>query len=117
MKAIIQVGNAQIEIEAERPVQLVEQAGFWGECPTKCGLCDSGNIGFFSRKPKGNLYVGMKCRDCKGELNFGQSKDGGGLFIKHDATWNAEYKGGGGGNYGGGNYGGGGAQDDDQIPF
>ena len=86
VKANIKVGNSTIQIEEERPVDLVEAAGFWGECPVKCGNpnCGSESIGFFSRTPKGNLYVGMKCRECKYELNFGQNKEGGKLFIKYD---------------------------------
>jgi hypothetical protein len=118
IKANIKVGNATIQVEGENPCSLVEQAGFWGECPTKCGHCNSENIGFFSRTPSGNLYVGMKCRDCGYEFNFGQNKEPkGGLFIRHDQEWQAPY---GGGGSGGGSsspeYADGGPDDDD-IPF
>jgi len=114
IKGSIKVGNSTIQIEGSTPVELVKNAGFWGECPTKCGGCSSEDIGFFARIPKGNLYVGMKCRGCGYEMNFGQNKEGGGLFIKDGGKWNAPY--------GGGSSGGGGSsamddEDDDDIPF
>jgi hypothetical protein len=94
IKGNIKIGNASIQIEAETQVGLVEQAGFWGEVPTSCGHCNSNNIGFFSRSPSGNLYVGMKCKEkeCGYELNFGQNKEGGRLFMKHDEGWKAPWK-------------------------
>lgn len=116
IKGSIKVGNATIQVEGSTPVELVKHAGFWGECPAKCGNCSSDSIGFFSRTPKGNLYVGMKCRDCNHEMNFGQYKEGGNLFIKDGGLWNAPY-GGGGGSGGGGGGGGSAMDDDDDVPF
>ena len=37
----VRVGKATIQVEAETQVGLVEAAGFWGECPDKCGNCQS----------------------------------------------------------------------------
>ena len=103
IKANIKIGAATIQVEAEKQVDLVKAAGFWGECPDKCGNCSSPNIGFFERSPGGNLYVGLKCKECKCEFNFGQNKDGGYLYVKRGEQWNPEYTGndnGGGGNQG-----------------
>lgn len=95
IKLNIKVGSATIQIESETQVGAVAEAGFWGECPTKCGNCGSQNVGFFSRRPSGHLYVGMKCADCDHSFNFGQNKEAGGLFIKHDEAWQPPYSGGG----------------------
>jgi len=119
IKGSIKVGSATIQVEAETQVGLVKAAGFWGECPSKCGNCKSSNIGFFSRSPSGNLYVGVKCGDCKYEMNFGQNKEGGHLFIKHDEGWKAPWAPDGNqtSNYGDDTQGNSPVDDDDDIPF
>ena len=95
IKANIKVGGATIQIESDTQAGLIEAAGFWGDCPGKCGNCQSPNIHFFSRTPGGNLYVGMKCHDCNHSLNFGQNKEPkGNLYIKQDEPWNPPYQGG-----------------------
>lgn len=92
IKANIKIGNASIQVEAETQVALVDHAGFWGEVPTECGQCKSSNVGFFSRRAQGYLYVGVQCQDCSYTLNFGQNQEGGRLFIKSDEGWKPPYQ-------------------------
>ena len=123
IKANIKVGGATIQIESDTQAGLIEAAGFWGDCPDKCGNCKSPNIHFFSRTPGGNLYVGMKCHDCNHSLNFGQNKEPkGNLYIKQDEPWQPPYQGGNGGgnqtkNYGDDTQGRSQVDDTDDIPY
>lgn len=92
IKCNIKIGNASIQIEGSTEVEVVENAGFWGEVPCECGNCRSDKVGFFSRRAQGYLYVGVQCKDCSYTLNFGQNQEGGRLFIKGDDGWKAPYQ-------------------------
>ena len=41
----------------------------------KCGECGSNNLKLHSRKPQDKFkYLTIQCRDCKAQLNFGQTQ-------------------------------------------
>lgn len=52
-----------------------------------CGKCGSKAIHFQVREYDKNLYYKMVCTKCRAQLDFGQHKEGGGLFIKQ---WDKE---------------------------
>jgi hypothetical protein len=47
-----------------------------------CGCCKSGAIQRQVREFDGNKYFKLVCTACGAQLDFGQHKDGKGLFIK-----------------------------------
>ncbi len=54
-----------------------------------CGACESPLIRCDVREFDGNKYFKLVCCDCGAQLDFGQHKDGKGLFVKRrDANKN-----------------------------
>lgn len=47
-----------------------------------CGMCKGKRIKCDCREFDGNKYFKLACDDCGAQLDFGQHKDGKGLFIK-----------------------------------
>ncbi len=47
-----------------------------------CGACKSANIRCDVREFDANKYFKLVCNDCGAQLDFGQHKDGKGLFVK-----------------------------------
>ena len=69
----------------------IESIAFLHGLPQKCPVCDA-PIHFFFRSPKGYSYYGLVCDGApKHEVNFGQHKEGGGLFYEGDGKWELEY--------------------------
>jgi len=56
-------------------------AGMLAQTPTKCGICDSKNVGLSANKNKGITFVKVICKECNARANFGEYKDGG--FFWH----------------------------------
>lgn len=82
------LGNKKLVLDGEGDSKTIIKAfGFWCNLPSKCGACNSTNIGLHHKAPKGNDYYGMRCNDCTAELNFGQNKTGGSMFMRADAKW------------------------------
>ncbi len=52
-----------------------------------CGMCKSTAIKFEVREYSGNPFYKMRCTACGATFDFGQHKDGGGLFAKR---WDKE---------------------------
>lgn len=125
------MGSAMVEITgAESLKGMFKALAMFAEilADTKCGCCNSEQIKHEVRtvtKEGGTFdYYGLRCTACGAQLNFGQNKDGKGLFSKRDEhpdtagwyVWSRD-----------GNSGGGGGQrdeqyqppasDDDSIPF
>lgn len=59
-----------------------------------CGNCESTNLALAYKTPGEFEYYSIKCKDCRHELKFGQTKDGKKLFPK---GWEPPYEGGNGG--------------------
>lgn len=53
----------------------------------ECGCCQSKAIACACREWEGNQYYNLKCSACGAQLDFGQNKDGKGLFVKR---WDKE---------------------------
>ncbi len=54
----------------------------------KCGCCGSDDVRFFVREDKeGHHYYKMACKACPATFDYGQFKEGGGLFAK---KWDKE---------------------------
>jgi len=52
------------------------------ELDSACGHCGSKAIVPEHRNAGGYEYYSLRCRDCLSQLDFGQLRDGGGLFPK-----------------------------------
>lgn len=102
--------------------KVVEEAAFFSELPSECPICGS-PTGFRYRNPKDFTYFGMRCTgETTHECNFGQRRDGSGLFYKGKDSWEKEYVGSGDSSGGGGGGGNEAAPEaappvDDDIPF
>ena len=53
----------------------------------ECGCCHSKAIRFVQRKVDNGFYLEMRCADCGAQLDYGQNKEGGGIFVK---KWDKE---------------------------
>lgn len=142
IKATIRVGKGcNITLDAESPVELVKRASQFTQLPSKCGHCDSENLGFMHRTAGDKNqydYLHLKCNDCGAQCDIGQNETPkGNIFFKFQPKDRSDVK---GGFYkyweqekkGGSSSGGGGQQsqsdpgrepdygppdDDDSIPF
>ena len=76
-----------VTIRAEKQKEAVETAAFFGDLPSKCQKCGCENLTFTVRRPETFVYYGLKCKGCLAEFQFGQYKDGSGLFPKYDGGW------------------------------
>ena len=47
-----------------------------------CGECGSTNVVHEFRTVESNNYFSLRCKKCHAQLDFGQNKVGGGLFIR-----------------------------------
>lgn len=47
-----------------------------------CGRCQSTDIRFVVRENDGYKFYELRCNNCRAKLEFGQSREGGGLFPK-----------------------------------
>jgi hypothetical protein len=72
------------ESEVPNPKEAVDWIATMQELfeESACGMCGKSNICFDVREYDGNRYYKMRCRDCYATLDFGQKRDGEGLFIK-----------------------------------
>jgi hypothetical protein len=66
-------GKAAFELVA-RVQELFEESD--------CGCCKSKNLRFTVREHDGNKYYNLRCADCSAQLDFGQRKDGTGMWMK-----------------------------------
>jgi hypothetical protein len=86
LKVSYTTGNGRITFEFEVDVgktafeaiaklqEIFEEPG--------CGDCQSKQVRFSVREVAGNKYYNLVCDGCGAQLNFGQNKDGRGLFVK-----------------------------------
>lgn len=89
--------NVTVTVAAETVKEVIQQASFFTELPTKCPLCDS-PVHFNFRNPGNFNYYGLRCTGTNPhECNFGAHKEGGTLFYKGKDSWGDEYKSGDGG--------------------
>jgi len=81
MKVIIKktVGGTEyaFEIEGQKGLDVLANAGFLASMPGKCGVCKSENVHLASNKAKGFTFVKVICGDCNARAQMGQYKDGG----------------------------------------
>lgn len=77
-------GRATIEFEAPGVKELFQRMGKVSEIINveACGCCNSKRTVQSFRQVKGYDYYSFQCLDCQAQLNFGQYKDGRGLFLK-----------------------------------
>ena len=77
MKAQIPLANGVIvEVDGTTPQECFKQVAAMQAVfeDTKCGLCDSPNLLYTTRKIDDNEYFELRCKDCYGKLTFGQGK-------------------------------------------
>src|SRR2546430_55911 len=77
--------------EASDIKTAIESVAFLHQLPARCPECDA-PLNFFFRSPKGFSYYGMECGGSpQHQVNFGQHKEGGGLFYD-PGKWELAYK-------------------------
>lgn len=78
------MGSINIKLlgECEDQLKFFRAASFVSDIPDVCGNCDSPNLRFLFRTPKGYEYASVECLACKYELKYGQHKEGNTLFAK-----------------------------------
>ena len=86
----VNLGGTTITFEdtADNNVDFIEKSSFYMELPTECGMCQSTNLKVQHRVAQEFDFYSIKCKDCGGELKFGQAKEGRRLFPKN---WNPAY--------------------------
>lgn len=82
-------GRLQFELETTGGKQAFEIVAAIQELfeEPHCGCCKSKDIHCNVREFNGNKYFKMQCMACNAQLDFGQNKDGRGLFVK---KWDKE---------------------------
>jgi hypothetical protein len=77
-------GRLRFELEVSTGEQAFEVVAGIAELFEEpgCGLCDSKRIRHEVREFDGNHYYKLLCTDCGATVDFGQHKDGKGLFLK-----------------------------------
>lgn len=85
------MGSTQIKLmgECEDQLKFFRAASFVSDIPDICGHCQSTNLRFLFRTPKGYEYASIECLDCHYELKYGQHKEGNTLFAK---GWEPPYE-------------------------
>ncbi len=78
------IGKNKIAIECQKMSELHKWNSVYGNLPDKCTACESDNIFLSYKNPKGNEYYMVECGQCGATANFGQHKDGSGLYWKDD---------------------------------
>jgi hypothetical protein len=81
--------RVQVEVEADSPKELVQALADFGEVlqAWSCGKCESTLVGWSHRTAGGHEFYGLRCFACGAQADFGQLKDGRGLFFKRDKGW------------------------------
>lgn len=78
--------------DADNLKSFIESVAFLHSLPKVCPVCEA-PLRFFFRSPKGFNYYGLHCEGSpKHEVNFGQHKEGGGLFYEGDEKFELEFK-------------------------
>jgi len=77
-------GRISFEVDATTGKQAFEVVAAIQEIfeESACGACKSPSIRFDVREWDGNKYFKMACNACGAQIDFGQHKDGKGLFVK-----------------------------------
>lgn len=87
----VQLGNSKLTVEQEcKGIKgLFKDAGIFSSFPSECNNCQSGNLALNERKTAKGEYYEITCGDCGFRKEYGQYKEGGGLYPKE---WNAPYE-------------------------
>ena len=85
------LGNNLFDVECEVASEkdFFKKFGFFSDMPTECDHCKNKNLAPEYRNAKGFDYYSIRCKSCGYQLQFGQYKDGSGLFAK---GWSAPVK-------------------------
>jgi hypothetical protein len=87
IKANIKIGSGcTVQLDASNPVDLIKGVSQFSQLPTKCGHCESANLGFMHRTA-GDAdeydYLHLKCNECGAQCDIGQKKaPKGDIFFK-----------------------------------
>lgn len=92
MKARVATQGGYIEVESETIKGLFEELAEAQEIfgARECDLCHSKDLVFRVRRPEGYVFYELHCNNCKGQFQFGQTREGGRLFPK---KWGPGYSG------------------------
>lgn len=91
MKVTFQSGQLpRFEFEASSPKEIFERLAVVTMFSERtCGCCAGENIIYEKRDIDNGSYLSLRCLDCRAQLDFGQNKDGKGIFKK---TWDKDSK-------------------------
>jgi hypothetical protein len=79
-----QIGKNVIEVTEDTAKKAIEEIAFFQNIPSECPECQS-PVKFTFRTPQSYTYYGLECTGQDHHaVNFGQNKEGGSLFYKHD---------------------------------
>jgi len=84
IKLATKIGKVTVQCEFNVMSDVHKFMGIYGSVPEKCDNCQSDNIYPSHMAPGGNDYFTMQCGSCGASCNFGQKKDGRGLYWKND---------------------------------
>ncbi len=82
-------GSVRLEVDADGPKEAIQQLTPFLDAfqPRPCGLCSSDQTRVEHRLAGGFDYYSIRCTYCGAQFDFGQHKEGGGLFPKRDKGW------------------------------
>lgn len=92
MKVTYDAGaNCAMEVEVKSLEQAFQFMAYADDVfgIKKCGNCGSPHLTRKHRQPKGYDYYSVECDDCRHEMKFGKTKEGGKLYPK---GWEPPYK-------------------------
>lgn len=77
-------GRMQFEFDGSTHKEVIQRLAAIQELfeEPACGCCNSKDIRFDVREFDGNSYYKLVCPACSAQLDFGQHKTGGSLFVK-----------------------------------
>jgi hypothetical protein len=82
-----QIGKNVIEVAEDTAKKAIEEIAFFQNLPAECPICQSA-VKFTFRTPQNYTYYGLECTGPDHHAaNFGQNKEGGGLFYKYAEPW------------------------------
>jgi hypothetical protein len=89
LKTMIGAQIWEFEIEATDTGDFWRKAAVISSFPRKCKNCQSEDLSFVHRSPKGYNYYEIGCNACGHALKYGQHQEGGLFFSK---GWEAPYQ-------------------------
>ena len=84
-----QIGSVsyEFEVEKDKDIDSLFEAGTFAQTPSECDLCKSSSVSLASNKNQGYAFVYVKCLDCGAKAQLGTYRDNGHFwksFVKYE---------------------------------